>query len=489
MRTDLETLIRSSYPIILLRTWEEERAVHEVRRIAHELKVPLLCWSVTRGLHLDGSATSIYNTEKPAGMLAHISCAGIDAIYFLEDFHPYLEDPLVVRMIRDLVHGSQRVNATLVFCGPEFNIPRSLEKDVIQYAFQPPTRGELNKLLYNRYQEANKARKVRLDLTRREWNTLVSHLDGLTFREAERIANLLLCDNCLNREDIQTVIRQKQALVERSGVLELVATPTSMNDIGGLHHLKEWLHTRALAFSSRAGELGLQPPKGILLLGVQGCGKSLCAKAIATAWGMSLARFNPASLYDKFIGESEKNLQKAIEQAELLAPVVLWIDEIEKALETGSDAGADGGLSRRLLGMLLSWMQERTKPVFVAATCNDIAKMPPELLRKGRFDEIFFVDLPDVGTRREIFQIHLVKRKQNPAAFDVERLAESAEGFSGAEIEQVVIDALYEVLAGKTLNTDLLLNRIASTQPLSVVMAEKVGALRRWAKGRTVPAD
>jgi AAA+ superfamily predicted ATPase len=489
MSKDLEALIASNYPIVIIKTFDEEKALQEVRKAAWNLKLPLLCWSVTKGLHLDTNTNSVYNTKRAQEALAHITAADIDAVYFLEDFQPYLEDPAVQRMLRELAYDRRHSRPTVILCGPDLAMPKSLEKDVIEYQLRPPTKKELDKLLRDSYQEAEKTRKIKVTLTESQWNQLVSHLEGFTFREAQRIITMLLQDGRLGPDDIETVIQHKKKLVLHSGILEIISTPPSLDDIAGLARLKEWLMKRACPFSAEAQKLGLTPPKGVLLLGVQGCGKSLSAKAVATAWSAPLVRLDPASLFDKYIGESEKNLKKAIEQAELLAPVVLWIDEIEKLLEATADSEADGGLSRRLLGMFLSWMQEKQKPVFVAATSNDISRLPPELLRKGRFDEIFFIDLPQRDVRIRIFRIHLVKRNHDPKAFDLVRLADAAEGFSGAEIEQVIIDSLYEVLAGKALSTELLLAQIANTRPLSVVMAEKVEALRQWAAERTVPAE
>ncbi len=486
MADDFQTLVRSGYALVVVETHEEERVLAELRRAATELKLPLLTWSLTRGLCRDGEDTSIYKTEKAPMMLAHIAAAGIPAIYFLQDFQSQLADAFSARQLREIAQLPRAGRPTLVLCAPSFQVPETLEKEVIRHDFRPPSRDELRKLVRDRIQDRG---DVALKISRTDFEQLLSHLEGMTFREAERVVGVLLTDGSLSAEDLSEVVRQKHRLVEQSGVLEWIDVPGSLDDVGGLAQLKDWLLKRARAFSPEARALGLDPPKGVLLLGVQGCGKSLCAKAVAAAWRMPLLRFDPASLYDKYVGESEKNLQRALAQAGRMAPSVLWIDEIEKALGTAGGGDADGGLSRRILGSFLGWMQERARPVFVVATANDITLLPPELLRKGRFDEIFFVDLPSFEARQRIFRIHLLKRKQDPEVIDLGALALATEGFSGAEIEQAVIDALYEVLAGRAFDTGLLLSCIGATRPLSVVMSEKVRALHQWALGRTVPAD
>jgi SpoVK/Ycf46/Vps4 family AAA+-type ATPase len=318
----------------------------------------------------------------------------------------------------------------------------------------------------------------------------VQYLAGMCEEDARRLVREAVRDDGLiNFDDVQRVLKFKRDSLGQGGLLEFEMDSGNMTDIGGLGGLKRWLDRRRIAFTGDAAKLGVDPPKGVLLLGVQGAGKSLAAKAIAGSWNVPLMRLDFAVLYNKFHGESERNLREALKQTEAMAPCVLWIDEIEKGL--ASDGGeSDGGVSRRMLGTVLTWMAERTAKVFLIATANDVMQLPPELLRKGRMDEIFFVDLPDVATRADIFRIHLKKRKLDPAKFDLAQLAVAADGFSGAEIEQAIVAAIYEALAVKQpLSTQHVLGEISHTQPLSVVMAEKVGALRQWAAGRTVKAD
>ncbi len=303
------------------------------------------------------------------------------------------------------------------------------------------------------------------------------------------IRQALRDDNGITLDDIHRVLRTKRESLADGGLLDFEIDSGSFADVGGLKSLKRWLELRRPALTGDAAKLGVEAPKGVLLLGVQGAGKSLAAKAIAGSWGLPLMRLDFAMLYNKFHGETERNLRQALKQAEAMAPCVLWIDEIEKGLASDS-AASDGGVSRRVLGTLLTWMAERRSRTFLVATSNDVSQLPPELLRKGRMDEIFFVDLPDQAVREDIFRIHLKKRKHDPAQFEVSKLASAADGFSGAEIEQSVVAAIYEALAEKApLASAHVLSEIGRTRPLSVVMAEKVAELREWAAGRTVRAD
>jgi SpoVK/Ycf46/Vps4 family AAA+-type ATPase len=327
---------------------------------------------------------------------------------------------------------------------------------------------------------------VSLELDGGQQDRLLMNLRGLTLSDAERLlTRMIVEDGRLDADDLAAVVDAKRAVVEREGLLEYYSLEADMDDIADLGNLKEWLRQRRgiIAEPDRAKEFGLDFPRGILLVGVPGGGKSLCAKAVAADWHLPLLKLDPGSLYDKFIGESERNFRRALSTAVRVAPVVLWIDEIEKAFASGD---ADGGVSQRILGSFLSWMQERRGDVFIVATANDIARLPPEFLRKGRFDEIFFVDLPDADARADIFEVHLRKRAQPVRVIDTRRLAEATEGFSGAEIEQVVVAGLFTAFSGgESLSTDSLLQEAALTRPLSVTMAERLTALREWARGRT----
>jgi len=337
----------------------------------------------------------------------------------------------------------------------------------------------------------HREKPIEIDITRKGLKTIIRNLRGLTRRQAEQIIiDSVAEDRRFDQDDINGVLARKRQMLQSDGLLEYIKTPADLNEIGGMNRLKKWLQLRQNAMSDRAEAFGLTPPRGILLLGIQGAGKSLCAKAIATAWQRPLLRIDTGALYDRYVGESERRLRLTLRQAEMMAPIILWIDEIEKAFASAASRSTDGGLSQRMFGSLLTWMQEHHEPVFLVATANDIEALPPELLRKGRFDEIFFVDLPCEKTRRDIFAIHLKKRRRDPEKFDLNALTAGADGFSGAEIEQAVISALHEAFARKTeLNTQTILEVLKSSPPLSVTMAERIESLRTWAGGRCVPAD
>lgn len=309
--------------------------------------------------------------------------------------------------------------------------------------------------------------------------------------EAEKIlTRVIVEDGKLSPKDIRRVIEAKKDIVEREGVLEYYPVEESMDDIADLAGLKSWLDKRReiIIDPKRAMKFGLSFPKGVLLLGVPGCGKSLCAKAVAMEWGMPLLKLDSSNLYNKYIGESEKNFKRATKTAEKLSPVILWIDEIEKAFSSSS-SNEDGGVSARIFSTFLSWLQDRRGDVFIVATANDVTKLPPEFLRKGRFDEIFFVDLPDAESRKSIFEIHLKKRGQEPNQFDLPILVEATDGFSGSEIEQVIVSGLYTAFsAKKELSNQILLDELKLTRPLSITMAERIAWLREWARERTVSA-
>ena len=333
---------------------------------------------------------------------------------------------------------------------------------------------------------------VSVKLDSNHMRLLLSHLRGLTLMEVRKIlTQAMVADGELGPQDLERVLAAKREIVERTGVLEYFRAGEGLDAVAGLGRLKKWLSSRAPVYSDpeRAQHFGLEAPRGLLLVGVQGCGKSLCAKAASNAFGVPLIRLDPARLYNKFVGETEKNLRLAISTAERLAPIVLWIDELEKSLG-GSDGPGDSGASQRMLGTFLAWLQEKDANVFVVATSNDISRLPPELLRKGRFDEIFFVDLPDAESRGQILTLHLQKRGRDASTFDVATLARASEGFSGAELEQAIVSAMFAAFEQQAeLSTGHIVRSIQETRPLSETMAEPVTELREWARGRTVPAD
>jgi SpoVK/Ycf46/Vps4 family AAA+-type ATPase len=434
----------------------------------------------------------IYNTQEPAQVLAQIGGLDGEGMFVLKDFHKYLEQDVIVRQLRDLTGKFKRSRHAILITAPVLKIPVELEKEVARFSLGMPDEVEMTQHVTMTVRDLMQNHRIQSVLTADQMPALVRSLLGLTRGEARHVlSEAILQTSKFDLGTIDLIHRNKGKLIKDQGVLEFLEPDCAMNSVGGFARLKAWLEKRRGAFSQEAERFGLDPPKGILILGVQGCGKSLCAKAVAREWGLQLLKFDASSLFEKYIGESERNLRKSLQVAEVVAPSVLWIDEIEKMFPAaGMRSEADGGLTMRIFGTFLNWMQEKKAPVFVAATSNDISALPPELLRKGRFDEIFFVDLPDSEERKTIFTIHLSRHKQDPAQLDLAKLAAAADGFSGAEIEQAVTSSLYSAFASKApLTTEMLLKEIQSTYPLSVTMREKVETLREWARDRTVPAN
>lgn len=487
---ELELLIKSRYPIIYLETWEEERAENLLNLIARNLKKPLFIWTSTKGLCRCDMQSPIYNTAHPLQALSHIQASNLIALYLLKDFHQHLEDPVIIRKLKDISRIFEKNEGCLIISSPVVNIPAELKRIVVHLGLALPSLEDLRKVVIHAHEELRGSARLQIKIDPDEINQIAERLKGLTQNEARRaLYQTILQDNQLTEEDFPQLLKAKKEIIEKSSILEFCYIEDSLSSIGGMQHLKAWLTKRKKAFSEKAEKFGLQPPKGILLLGVQGCGKSQAAKTIAREWNLPLLKLDPGRIYDKYIGESEKNLRQALTIAESMAPVVLWIDEIEKGFSYSESSDADSGLSKRIFGTFLTWLQERKKMVFVVATSNDILVLPPEFLRKGRFDEIFFIDLPDDRERREIITIHLTKREKRPEDFDIDLLVRKTQGFSGAEIEQLIVSALYSAFSGSgNLTTELILEEIDNTRPLSIMMSEKIEALRDWARERTVPA-
>jgi len=490
---DLELLIRSHYSIIFMESAEEERAETLLKLLAGRLGIPCFYWTRTKGLNRGDieSKGPVYGTTDLAQALKHIEASGFQAIYHLKDAGDLIEDKTASEMLKDAAAPYSKNHGAIVITGQSLKIPDSVKQSSAYFKLSGPGRDEYRKLLGRVVNDLHSRVKTDVRLSVEDTNRLLNNLKGLTLSEAEKIiTRIVVEDGKLDPEDIGKVIEAKKEIVERDGVLEYYPAGDGMQDIADLRTLKSWLSKRKeiLADPEKAAGHGLSFPKGILLLGVPGCGKSLSAKAVAKEWGLPLLKMDPSSLYNKYIGESEKNFRRAMETAEKMSPVVLWIDEIEKAFSTGGGA-EDGGVSARIFGTFLSWLQERSGDVFIVATANDVEKLPPEFLRKGRFDEIFFIDLPDEETRKSIFEIHFKKRGKDVSRFDLPRLVKLTEGFSGAEIEQVIVSGLYtSYSAKKELDTDTLAGEITATRPLSGIMAEKISRLREWASGRTVSA-
>ena len=488
---DLELLLRSRHAIVFLETMEQDRAQVMLEHLADSMKLPFFIWTRTKGLRPKQQLAVARDTVLPLDALRAVEAAHRPALYNFQGLGEELEDRIVTTALRDAARQFRSFEGSIVVTGGVPELPPLLKPLSSIRDLPPPRPQELRALVERLYRDLSRRQAIEIHLTRGELDQLVRNLQGLTLFEAEKVlTKAMIEDGRLGPEDIGVVIEAKRDVLEREGLLHYYPTPNGMEEVAGLKGLKSWLAKRReiLAQPQRAAEFGLEFPRGVLLIGVQGSGKSLCAKAVAADWRLPLIKMDPAGLYNKYIGETERNFRRAITTAEKMAPVVLWIDEMEKAFAAAGDI--DGGVSQRVLGTFLTWLQERRGDVFVVATANDITRLPPELLRKGRFDEIFFLDLPDFQARQAILRIHLERRRRDPAAFDLPALARAAERFSGAELEQAVVSGLATAFAdGGELSNDILLAEIRQTRPLAVTMAESVEALRSWARERAVPAD
>ena len=488
-----EQLIHGGYCCIFIVTHEERYALEIIRQAALDLKRSMLIWSIAGGARdgLLAHSPFVADTEAPANGLYHFADAEEGSICVTLDLAEHLKGGQARRALRDLIERFEENGSTLVMIDSEDKLPQVVKSHARPFEISFPDQEELKDIVRKTLRRFHRKKPIEVGITQKGLVAIVRNLRGLTRRQAERIIiDTVADDRRFDDNDINVVISSKRRTIQQGGLLEYIQTPLDLSEIGGMRRLKKWLSQRKDAFSSKATEFGLVAPRGVLMLGVQGAGKSLCAKAIATAWHQPLLRMDPGTLFNSYVGESERNLREALRQTEMMSPVVLWIDEIEKGFASAASQSTDGGLSKRMFGTLLTWLQEREAPVFVVATANDIEALPPELLRKGRFDEIFFVDLPTQDVRMEIFTIHLKKRKRDPKKFDLGALAEASEGYSGSEIEQAVISALHGAYADKAdLNTERILSALGASPPLSVTLAEKVQCLRAWAEDRCVPAD
>ncbi|MBI1375352.1 MAG: AAA family ATPase [Phycisphaera sp.] len=480
---------------VLIPTYEEDHVMAMLGEAAVNLGTSMRVWSYSHGVRdgLIANSGRIKDTEPPAAGLYYLLCEANGGITVLQDIVQHLEDARVLRLLRDLIDRVQALNGHLVLLDHSDAIPEVIAQQVTRFDVSLPSERELVELIFATVQKENAVKTVDAKITPESLATMVRNLRGLTRRQAEQvILDLITVERRLTDADINKMLARKRQMLHRGGLLEYVESPVSLDEIAGLTQLKRWLKQREHTLTGEARSLGLslQPPKGVLMLGVPGAGKSLCAKAVATAWRRPLLRLDPSVLYDRYIGESERRLREALRQAAAMSPIILWVDEIEKGFASAASRSVDGGLSQRMFGTLLNWMQEHTEPVFLFATANNIEALPPELLRKGRFDEIFFVDLPARNVRRDIFRIHLLKRGLNPGTFDVEQLADASEGYTGSEIEQAIIAASHDAASRKARpETDTVVHALKTSPPLSVTMAEHVQRLRDWATGRCVPAD
>ncbi len=498
----LRTYIRAGYPLLYVVTPEEDRAIELIAAATAggegERRTPYV-WSVSRGLcTLDFKAVDRARTADPKGILPFLLEFREPAVFVLEDFHFFLDEraplaPLVIRQLRDLVGPFKSARKTAIILSPILRIPPELEKDITVLDLEMPDEEELAAILDETVAQVKDSPQVEINLTGDGRERIVKALCGLTRIEAENaLAKVVVGSSRIDPEDVDLLLDEKEQIIRKTEILEYYATPERFGSIGGLDLLKLWLRQRGRAFSEAARRFGLPNPKGLLLVGVPGCGKSLSAKAVASEWRMPLLRFDLGKVFAGYVGQSEENMRRALKMAEAVAPCILWVDEIEKGV-SGSQTGiSDSGTSARVFGTLLTWMEEKTKPVFIIATANDIEGLPPELLRKGRFDEIFFIDLPDPQERTEILAIHLIRHHRDTRDFDLPVHAAAMDGFSGAEIEQVVVSALYEAFAEgeETLLADRHLEQaITSTVPLSKSMAARIAHLREEARLKWRPAS
>jgi ATP-dependent 26S proteasome regulatory subunit len=490
---EIEVLIRAKYPILYIVSWEERRVEEAVQGVCKALNRNLHTWSVTQGMRPTVNRTS--GPARPTALpgeleaLALVHEAPEFTVFLLKDFHPYMKDYRVVRLLRDLANRLRGRATTLILMGPSLNLPTDLEKDVTVVDFGLPTTEEIDVTLSKVMDAVKSNTNVDTKLEPQQRELLIKSAQGLTLDEVESVFARSLVEK--KRFDVDVVLEEKKQIIRKSGLLEYYPAQNNLKDVGGMELLKEWLEQRTKSFTDKAREFGIPAPKGILLLGVQGCGKSLLAKAVAAHWNLPMLKLDVGRIFGSLVGQSEENIRRAISVAESVAPCILWADELEKGFAgVGGSGVSDSGTTARVFATFLTWMQEKTAPVFLIATANDVTALPPEMLRKGRFDEIFFVDLPDLDERKQIFKIHLIKRHRDPKKFKVEALAQAAKGFSGAEIEMAVVGSLYAAFdAERELTQADLLKEVKSTVPLSVMMHEEIEELRTWAELRTRPAS
>ncbi|MEF9953100.1 AAA family ATPase [Clostridium sp.] len=506
----LANLFRARFPYVYISTWEEERAISLISLIGSNeelIKTPrdIYIWSQTDGMCFKGEKGK-EDTKQPLKALEFIEKCEDPAIFILKDFHVFFgsngrgQDNQLVRKIRDLVTVLKNCKRpkNVVFISPTIVLPCDLQKDITILDFDLPTIDEIKALLNEMIQVNTQGGRINIDLNESEKEVLCKGALGLTLQEAENaFARAMAEDGKINISDLRIVLEEKYQVIKKTEILEFVKSDLNMDSVGGLENLKRWIYKRNKSWLDSAQKYNIPAPKGVLITGVPGCGKSLTAKAISSMWQLPLLRLDMGKIFSGIVGSSEENMRKAIKTAEAVSPSILWIDEIEKGFNGASNSVGDSGISTRILGTFLTWMQEKTKPVFVVATANNIGSLPSELLRKGRFDEIFFVDLPTKKERGDIFRLHLRERLVNEEICrDINindelllELAELTEGFVGAEIEQVVVAALFEAFSEERgLLVNDLIKVIKNTVPLSVTQAEQIIRIREWANVRAVAA-
>jgi ATP-dependent 26S proteasome regulatory subunit len=493
-QTEIETLIRARYPILYIITNEEMRVQNLLVEIAAKRQKKVFEWTYSNGIvpagtNIQSQKNRNASTKDPLAALDQVIEQVEPAIYLFKDFHPFLtkNNFAIIRKLKDIAQHLKNSFKTIVLISPVMEIPAELDKEVTVINFPQPTKEDIGAMLDKIVAEVSDRKQIQIDLDDQGRDRLLQAALGLTLGEAENVfAKIIVQEQRLSGDYVNEVFAEKQQIIRKSGLLEYYATEDDFTSVGGLTVLKDWLNKRSVAFTDEARAFGLPAPKGILLLGVQGCGKSLCAKAVSRLWQLPLLRFDMGRMFGSLVGSSEENVRRAIAVAESVAPAVLWVDEIDKAFVGSQSSGStDGGTTARVFGTFLTWLSEKDAAVFVVATANDVSQLPPELLRKGRLDEIFYVDLPIEDERAEIFRIHLAKRGRDPKNFELPKLVEASKDFSGAEIEEVIISALYDAFYAKQeLATAHVLTALSLSVPMAKTMIEKVSAQRAWAAGR-----
>jgi len=490
---EIEVFIRARYPILYIVSWEEQRVIKDLLGIGQRTGKKVYEWSCSSGIVPAGKSASEVKMRNaglkdPLVALNEVVEQKESAIYIFKDFHPFLSKGnfAIIRKLRDISHVLKSSFKTLVLVSPFLNLPQELEKDITVIDYKLPNLQDLCELLNDVIDQVKDNPKITIELDDDGLEEILKAALGLTLAEAENVfAKALVTGGKLDRDDVAAIFAEKRQIIRKSGLLDYCEPEIDFDDVGGLANLKDWLGKRKLAFTERAQEFGLPAPRGAMLLGVQGCGKSLCAKAVSQLWRLPLLRLDVGRMFSSLVGSSEENIRRAISTAESIAPCVLWVDEIDKAFGSLDGSSTDSGTSQRVLGSFLTWMAEKSSSVFVVATANNIRVLPPEFLRKGRFDEIFFVDLPNTKEREDILAIHLKKRGRDPEAYDIPRLAKECDGYSGAEMEQFVVSGLFDAFyANRQLSDEDLSKGIQETIPLSVTMGESVRELQEWCQTR-----
>jgi AAA+ superfamily predicted ATPase len=486
---ELQDLIRARYPLLYIVSFEEARVEKLIKETCRDREMRLEIWSVTEGFKTIFGGQGKRDIFDPLKALEYVAAGEGRGIYVLRDFHPFLKEPKVVRKVRDLGSALSQSQKHLIILSPVQTIPAELEKTLTVIDWDLPNRGEVDGIARKLFVQLPESSRSEIMNTPGYMERVVDGALGLTEIEAENVFSKSVVRT--KTLDIPTIIGEKKQIIRKSGILEYYEAVEDVEDVGGLEILKDWLKKRQQAFTSKARDFGLPLPKGILLIGIPGTGKSLTAKAVGSMWQMPLLRLDVGKIFAGLVGSSEENIRKVIKTAEAIAPAILWLDELEKGFSgTGSSNMSDGGTTSRVFGTFITWLQEKTSPVFVIATANNVHQLPPELLRKGRFDEIFFCDLPQREERKQIFGIHLNKKRRNPAEFDLEKLADATPDFSGAEIETAVVAALYDSFdAGTELSNDRILTAAGEIVPLAVTMREVIESMRDWARTRARSAS